>query len=176
MDTYHTYTDDDTHVKMTPDDWMGVTCVLAFFTFIYIRIFHPGLPRYGIHTLIARHYNLFALLTSSKGFVVAVFIFNLLQDAAQLGLRPIQKLLAWIPGRGKLPAPNDLVALPSLPANFVLADWMEEDDEEAWKQKLMESTERGKKKEEKAVTIYREDDSLNFLLAPPEEDGTDLLI
>lgn len=154
--------------KVTHDDWMGVTCVLAFLAGIYIHHFNPGLPRYGIHTLLARYYNLIALLTDTKGFVFAVLVYTLVQNALRVLLHFLEVLFAWVPSMRKQTSSANEASLElssTNSTNSVLVSWIEEDDEEAWKQKMEDA---GKREESES-----EEDSLDFLLRPADGNHTE---
>ncbi|KAM0723981.1 hypothetical protein Q7P37_000972 [Cladosporium fusiforme] len=149
------------YAMLTADDWMGIICALVFLACCYIRFLKPGLPRYAIHTLLARYYSLVALLTGTRGFIFAVFIYNLLQNTLHRLLRFIAMPFAWVPSMHKPTSPANVASLALSPANSVLIDWMEEDVEEAWK-KRMEAV--SSKEESDAV-----EDSLDFLLLPADD-------
>lgn len=152
------------YATLTADDRMGIICALVFLACCYIRFFKPGLPRYAIHTLLARYYSLVALLTGTRGFIFAVFVCNILQNTFQRLFRFITALLAWVPTMHKPTSPTNVASLALSPANSVLVDWIEEDVEEAWK-KRMEAV--SAKEESDAV-----EDSLDFLLLPADDGHT----
>lgn len=148
--------------KITHDDWMGITCILVFLTGIYIHHFNPGLPRYGIHTLLARYYNLIALLTGTKGFILLIVVYTLLQTAFGLLLHFFQMLFAWVPSRQRPASSVNEASVDLNATNSVLESWMEEDGEEAWKQKREAAGDREE--------MESDEDSLDFLLRATDGD------
>lgn len=150
---------------MTADDWMGIGYAFVVIAYFYIRYFNPGLLRCGLHTLLARYYNLIALLTDTRGFVFALLVYGLLHRAAQTLLHVVTTPF----DRRQLTSTVSTPSPVSSPSNSVLDGWIEQDGEEAWRQRMTSVMEKKDYDEEKEKEEEPEEDSLAFLL-PPAND------
>lgn len=161
---------------MTADDWMGIGYAFVAIAYFYIRYFNPGLLRYGLHTLLARYYNFLALLTVTRGFVFALLVYGLLQRAAQTLLHVVTTPLAWVTDKRKLASTVKTPSPVSSPFNSVLDGWIEQDGEEAWKQRMarvmekeVEVVEVEAEEEAEEKEVEPKEDSLAFLLLPADD-------
>lgn len=154
---------------MTADDWMGIGYAFVVIAYFYIRYFNPGLPRYGLHTLLARYYNLIALLTETKGFVFVLLVYGLLQRAAQTLLHVVTRPFAWVPDKRQLTSTVSTPSPVSSHFNSVLDGWIEQDGEEAWKQRMARVMEKEAEEEAEEQEVEPKEDSLTFLLLPSDD-------
>lgn len=103
---------------------------------ITMGIKHKGRLLFVNYTFLARFHTLLALLTLTKGFVLAVTVYLLFHTAFSVLACKINSILLWRPPTADTAAQTAPVYEQPTPVNPQLRSWAAEDADQAWEQRL----------------------------------------
>lgn len=144
------------------DDYKGVAFMLTFVAYCTIYPSNKERFRHWYYTSLAHFYDLCARLARTEAFTMAVFFYLIALDACLFTLHAVK---AHLPARHTSNSVPTTSTRETAPFNAQLRAWMNDDVEEAWKQKAEER--------EKAQLKAQQDRAALWALEWDEDDVSD---